>query len=111
MSSKSNGHRAGQAAESRLLDESEIEQRAMRIARLEGRELSTSDDRARAREELLAPEDTGAPEAGGDVTAWDEAPGTSGRQVPKVKPEDEKSIGKELAEKGIKGPRATRKAF
>jgi hypothetical protein len=111
MSSKSNRN---QAAESRLIDESEIEQRAVQISRDEGRDLVTADDRARAREELLAPnETTGDPEVsaelGGDRSAWD-APGGSGRQVPRVEPEDEKSIGKELTEKGLRGPRETRKA-
>jgi hypothetical protein len=112
MSSKSNHHRKNQAAESRLIDESPIEQRAVQIARDEGRETPDSSDRARAREELLAPNETlgdpeVAPELGGDITAWDEAPGDSGHRVERVMPEDEASIGKELVEKGLRGPRRT----
>jgi hypothetical protein len=113
MSSKSNRHRHNRSTESRLLDESKIEQRAVQIARDEGREMPTSDDRARAREELLGPNETlgdpeVAPELGKEITAWDEAPESSGRIVEKIGPEDEASIGKELVEKGLRGPRRTR---
>ncbi len=113
MSSKSTRHRHNQAEESRLLNDSQIEQRAMQIARDEGRELPTGDDRARAREELLGPNETlgdpeVTPELGGhDLTAWDVAPEDSGHQVEKVRPEDDASIGKELVEKGLRGPRRT----
>jgi hypothetical protein len=111
MSAKSNRHHKNQAAESRLLDESQLEQRAMEIAREEGRTVPHSEDRARAREELLAPNESlgdpeVAPELGGkDILAWDEAPESSGRRVEKVRPEDEQSIGKELIENGLRGPR------
>ena len=113
MSSKSTRHRHNQAAESRLLDESLIEQRAVQIARDEGRETPTSDDRARASEELLAPNETQgdpevSPELGHEITAWDEAPESSGKTVERVKLDDEASIGKELVEKGLRGPRRTR---
>jgi hypothetical protein len=116
MSAKSNRHKKNQAAESRLMDESEIEQRAVQIARDDGRGLVTVDDRQRAREELLAPnETTGSPEVsaemGGDLTAWDESPTARGTQAPRVKPEDEASVGKELVEKGLRGPKATRKVL
>jgi hypothetical protein len=116
MSTKSNRQKKNQAAESRLLDQSKIEQRAMQIARDEGRGLITADDRARAREELLAPNDNPgdpetAPELGAEgVTAWDEAPGSSGHQVERVAPEDEASVGKELVEKGLRGPHQARKS-
>jgi hypothetical protein len=102
--------RKNQAAESRLVDESKIEARALQIARDEGREVVTADDRARAREELLAPnESEGAaetsPELGvGEVTAWDEAPGASGRRVPRVLPEDETAADQELIENGLRAP-------
>jgi hypothetical protein len=113
MSSKSTRHRHNVAAESRLLDESQIEQRAVQIARDEGREIPTSEDRTRAREELLGPNETlgdpeVTPELGREITAWDEAPESSGRVVEKVGLEDEASIGKELVEKGLRGPRRTR---
>ena len=112
MSSKSERN---QAAESRLMDESQIEQRAVQIARDEGRDLPSADDRARAREELLAPNDNlgdpeVSPEEGGDRAAFDDVPGESGTQAYRVVPEDERSIGKELVEKGLRGPNATRKA-
>jgi hypothetical protein len=112
MSSKSNRHRHHQAAESRLLDDSQIEQRAVQIARDEGRDTPTADDRARAREELLAPNEIlgdpeVAPELGKDITAWDEAPESRGRMIKKIGLEDENSIGKDLVEKGLRGPRRT----
>ncbi len=75
--------------------------------------MPTGDDRARAGEELLAPNETlgdpeVTPELGGrDLTAWDEAPEDSGHRVEKVRPEDEASVGKELIEKGMRGPRRT----
>jgi len=114
MSSKSTRHRHNQATESRLLDESPIEQRAVQIAREEGRGLPTEDDRDRARKELLAPnEEIGdpevVPELGKEITAWDEAPESKGVQIENVGPEDETAVEKELAEKGLRGPRRTRK--
>jgi hypothetical protein len=111
MSSKTNRHRKNQASESRLLDHSDIEQRALQIARLEGRDEIIDDDRSRAREELLAPNEVReepevTPELGSkDVTVWDEAPASSGTKAGKVKPDDEASIGKELIEKGLRYPR------
>lgn len=111
--STSSHHRKNQASESRLLDDSAIEQRAVQIARDEGRETPNESDRHRARKEELAPNETEgdpevSPELGDrDVTVWDEAPGSSGRQVPKVLPEDEISIGKELTENGLRGPTRT----
>ncbi len=90
-----------------------IEQRAMQIARNEGRGLITQEDRDRAEEELLAPNETlGEPEISPgmapQITAWDEAPASAGKRAAKVTPEDEASVGKELAEKGLRGPRLTR---
>jgi hypothetical protein len=106
----SKASKKNQAAESRLVDDSKIEARAVQIARDEGRDSVTADDRARAREELYAPNETEGdaevtPEMGvGRVTAWDEAPGDSGRQVPRVKPEDETAADQELVEKGLRAP-------
>ena len=113
VSSKSTRHRHNQADESRLLDHSEIEQRAVQIARDEGRETPGPSDRARAREELLGPNETlgdpeVTPEMGAhDITAWDEAPEDSGHMVAKVGLDDENAIGKDLVEKGLRGPRRT----
>jgi hypothetical protein len=105
-------NRENQASESRLMDDSKIEQRAMQIARDEGREVPDADDRARAREELLGPNETTgdpevAPELGEEITAWDEAPGSSGHKVADIIPDDETSIGKDLVENGLRGPRRT----
>ncbi len=112
MSSKSSHSQRNQAAESRLIDESQFEQRAVQIARDEGREIPSDDDRARAREELLAPNESEgdpeiAPEMGRDRAAWDESPDASGHRVENVIPEDETSVGEELVEKGLRGPRRT----
>jgi hypothetical protein len=109
MSAKSQRHRGNQRIESRRLNLDLIEQRALQIARSEGRDLPTDDDRQRARDELLAPNEPvpEAPEISletAELTAWDEAPESSGHRVPKVEPEDETSLGKDLIEKGLRGP-------
>lgn len=114
MSTKSTRHHQNQKDESRRIDHDPIEQRALQISRMEGHDFITEDDRERAREELLAPNETSsAPEISPDmepqITAWDEAPASSGTRVPKVEPEDENSIGKELIEKGLRGPHQPRK--
>jgi hypothetical protein len=74
-----------QAADSRPLDESAVEQRALQIARLDSRELITDDDRTRAREELLTPEDTTPPI---EVTGS----------------ENEETILDDIADHGARGP-------
>jgi hypothetical protein len=112
MSSKSTRHHHNQAAESRLIDDSQIEQRAVQIARDEGREIPSADDRARAKEELLAPNESlgdpeVSPELGEEITAWDEAPGARGHKIKDIVPDDETSVGKDLVEKGLRGPRRT----
>jgi len=113
MSSKSTRHRHNQEAESRRLDHDLVEQRALQIARLEGRDEISQDDRERAEEELVAPNETpNAPEISPDmepqITAWDEAPASSGKRAFKVEPEDEASVGKELIEKGLREPNRLR---
>lgn len=111
MSEKSIRHHHNQQTESRRLDHDLIEQRALQIARDEGRDAIDSSDRTRAKEELLAPNevDSEAPEITSDmdprVTAWDESPDSSGKSAVKVPLEDEASVGKELFEKGLRGPR------
>jgi len=112
MSAKSKRNKENKKAESRLLDQDPIEQRALQIARDEGRGEISEMDRLRAREELLAPNETirepeltpGMPE----ITEWDEVPGSSGTRTARVLPEDEASVGKELVEKGFRGPDRTR---
>ncbi len=112
MSAKSTRHHHNQQTESRRLDHDLIEQRALQIARDEGRESIDANDRARAKEELLAPNEvlSDAPELTSDmdprVTVWDESPDSSGKSAVKVPLDDEVSIGKELIEKGLRGPRA-----
>jgi hypothetical protein len=113
MSAKNRRHRHNQQAESRLLDNDPIEQRALQISRLEGRDVITQEDRQRAQEELLAPNETPpspelSREVDTEITAWDEAPGSSGKRAEKVLPEDEASVGKELIEKGMRGPHRSR---
>ena len=113
MSAKSTRHHHNQQTESRLLDHDQVEQRALQISRDEGRDAISEDDRDRAREELLAPNETEVqpettPDMNEKVTAWDEAPASSGTQAPTVRPEDDHSIGKELVENGLRGPHRTR---
>ncbi len=112
MSAKSNRHRQNKHTESRRLNHDLVEQRALQISRIEGHDVITQEDRERAREELFAPNETpDAPEVAAEmekITAWDEAPASSGTRAVKVEPEDETSIGKELIEKGLRGPRRTR---
>jgi len=110
MSAKSTRHRHNQKDESRLLDHDPIEQRALQIARSEGRDDISEDDRDRAKSELRAPNDIPVepeitPGMEPQLTAWDEAPASSGTRSPRVEPEDEASIGKELVEKGLRRPR------
>ena len=73
MSSYFNGR--NQAAEWRLIDESQIEQSAAQTCRDGGRHLVTADDHARARRAFGSQRTTGHPEVsaevGGDVTAWE----------------------------------------
>jgi hypothetical protein len=114
-SAKSRHHRQNKAAESRLIETNPIEERAAEIAGAEGHEPITADDRRRAREELLAPNETPGPpevgpELGREITAWDEASESSGTRAVRIAPEDEASIGKELVEKGLRGPRQRRRA-
>lgn len=109
MSKKSQRHRENQKNESRLLDQDPVEQRALQIARDEGRDEITEEDRERSQEELLAPNEVPtdpeiSPGMEPQVEVWDEAPASTGKRAFKVKPEDEASIGKELAEKGLRAP-------
>jgi hypothetical protein len=114
MNAKSHRNRQNQKNESRRLDRDLIEQRALQIARMDNRDTINDDDRQRAGDELLAPNETAteAPEISPDmepeITAWDEAPASSGQRAPKVVPEDENSIGKDLIEKGLRSPRPVR---
>ena len=110
MSSKSTRHHQNQKDESRRVDHDPVEQRALQISRIEGHDFITEDDRQRAREELLAPNEVSeAPEISPDmepqITAWDEAPASSGTRAEKIEPEDENSVGKDLIEKGLRGPK------
>lgn len=112
MSAKSSRNRRNKKVESRVLDHDLVEQRALQIARDEGRDIITQDDRQRAEEELIAPNEVMAePEISPDMepqlTAWDEAPASSGKRAPKVEPDDEASVNKELAEKGLRAPSRT----
>jgi hypothetical protein len=110
MSTKSIHHRQNQKLESVRLDHDRIEQRALQIARDEGRCDISSRDRYRAKIELLAPNEatqeleipSGMNEL---VSPWDAAPASVGKRAIKVLPEDEASIGKELTEKGLRIPR------
>ena len=114
MSAKSTRHRHNKKDESRLLDRDLIEQRALQISRDEGRDVISQEDRQRAETELYAPNEIReAPEITpgmeSQVTAWDEAPASSGHQVTKIEPEDEASIDKDLVEKGLRTPQRDRR--
>ena len=109
MSAKSTRHHHNKIQESHILDTDPLEQRALQIARSEGREEISQEDRDRAKIELYAPNETPeqpeiTPGMEPEITAWDEAPASSGRHVPNIIPDDETSIGKDLIEKGMRGP-------
>jgi len=110
MSIKSSRHRQNRKLESARLDRDLIEQRALQIARDEGREEISEDDRNRAEQELLAPNEIVAepeisPEMEPEVSPWDGAPASTGKRAITVKPDDEANINQELIEKGLRGPR------
>jgi len=116
MSAKSTRHRQNKKKESQVLNTDPQEQRALQIARDEGRDEITQEDRDRAEIESYATADE-LPEAPEivpgmepEVTAWDEAPASSGRHVPNVIPDDETSVGKDLTEKGLRIPNDQRRS-
>jgi len=109
MSAKSHRNRQNRKQENHILDTDPLEQRALQIARDEGRDEITKEDRERAEIELYATsEPAEAPEVlpgvETEVTAWDEAPASSGRHVPNIIPEDETNVSKDLVEKGLRVP-------
>lgn len=113
MSTKSKRHRQNQKKESHLLDHDPIEQRALQIARSEGRHSISQDDRLRAQEELDSPnalptDPEFTPGMEPQLVAWDEAPASTGKQTPKVQPEDEKNIVQDLIENGLRMPSRSR---
>ena len=116
MSSKSTRHRENRAAEAHLLEASVLEQRALQIARSEGRHGINASDRARAEEELLAPNEVvGVPELGSKLggqepSPWGQPPGHTGRQAETVRPEDDGNQIRDLVENGMRGPCRSRHA-
>jgi hypothetical protein len=116
MSSKSTRHRENRAAEAHLLEASALEQRALQIARSEGRYAITASDRARASEELLAPNEiVSVPEMGSKLggcepASWSQPPGSMGRQAETVRPEDDGNPIRDLVENGMRGPCRSRHA-
>lgn len=84
----------------------QLEERARELAVIAGRAADDFNERDldQARRELLhsgpaAPADEDRAVA--EVTAWDEVPGSSGRQVKNRGPRDEANVGQVLVEEGL----------
>jgi hypothetical protein len=83
-----------------------VEERALQLARTDGRTEANDGDRAQAKEEFLGPApDVTGPEAGAEgleqVTAWDDSPADHGSQAPDILPEDEANIAEVLVQEGL----------
>jgi len=86
------------------LSEDDIETRAKEIAMMDGRREAKDHDRVRAREELLNPGPSAAPEA--DETArpvelWSKGAASLGHEGAHVEPEDEANLAEQLVEEGV----------
>lgn len=81
-----------------------VEQRAKELARINGRERFTEDDWAQAKRELQGVDnfnETGEADSIVGRTSWDEDPGESGHQAPRVEPLDEQTLAEHLVEEGV----------
>lgn len=81
-----------------------LEQRALELARTDGRSEANEADRHQALADLLGPSGVSTPEADPEVeevTVWDESPDIHGVQTPRVLPEDEANIAVTLVEEGL----------
>jgi hypothetical protein len=82
-----------------------VDQRALELARMDGRTEAHEGDRDRAQQEFLGIDDGRAPEVSEsemeNVTSWDEAPEATGVRAPQVRPENEATIGETLVQEGM----------
>jgi len=83
-----------------------VQERALELAKADGRREPNDKDRFTAREELLgAGQEPLPPEAAEpaveNLTSWDEPPEASGSRAPQVLPEDDANIPKRLVEEGL----------
>jgi hypothetical protein len=82
-----------------------VEQRALELAKTDGRAEANEKDLAEARAELLSGEPLTAAEvpdpAVDQITAWDDVPAETGSRAPKFGTEDEANIAQVLVEEGL----------
>ena len=88
------------------VDNSLVEQRALEIAKTDGRTEANQADRATARTELLGLGNPATPPeapdpAIEDIVEWDSPVDSNGHRSPKVLPEDEANIAEVLVEEGL----------
>jgi hypothetical protein len=86
------------------IGDEEIRQRAMELARMDGRKEAGAHDLANACEELKNPGPASAPEADESeepVGSWSDAPGSAGRRGVEVLPDDEQTLAEHLVEEGL----------
>ena len=81
-----------------------IEERAVQLARIDGRKEANEADRTLAQAELQGAIEPQSPEATPpveEIVMWDEAPGSFGTHAPQVHPDDDAQIGEVLIEEGV----------
>ncbi len=86
------------------ISETDIEQRAAEIARMDGRTQAAAQDRLAAREELQHPgpqSESDADEAVAPVELWSEAAASYGHRGVNSALEDEQSAGEKLVNEGV----------
>ncbi len=83
-----------------------VEERALELARTDGRQDASDADRAQAQDDFLG----GGGESSGpetidpaleNVTEWDDSPMDHGTQAPEVRPEDDVNIAEALVREGM----------
>jgi hypothetical protein len=109
--------KSNRQTEDPFLDISDLEQYAWQIARSEGRNQITEQDWQRVCAECFRPPEVNAASAlsfelgEAESTSWPETPDQRGHRVIRRGIGDENRAGQELAEKGLRGPRISRKTF
>ncbi len=86
------------------ISDDQIERHAAEIARMDGRIDVGEQDRFRAREELMNPGASPAPEADETVhpvETWSKATGSQGHRAVRVEPDDEQTVAEQLVEEGL----------
>ena len=81
-----------------------VDQRAIELARINGRTQVNESDRSDAKRELLVLGNPASEEQEptiAAVTTWDEEPGSTGRHIPNKPASDEQTVAERLVEEGV----------